>query len=166
MKKISIFVVFVLLALVVSPAVIGAGKTAPKPAADRIVPMASDFTLKDLNGNEVTLNSFMGKKVLLVFGATWCPYCVMEIPDLNAFYARHKDKDVKLLNIDVREGPDKVAKFAQKYNIKYTVLLDLDAKVADKYQVYGLPTIVLIDENGVIKYKGQTPRDGFEALLK
>ncbi len=128
--------------------------------------LAPDFTLKDLSGNNVTLSSFKGKKVLLVFGATWCPYCVAEIPDLNAFYNKHQDKDVKVIDVDIQESAAKVTAFAQKHNIKYTVLLDSDGKVANKYNVYGIPANFIIDENGMIKYSGPRPEDGFESLLK
>ena len=134
--------------------------------ASRQIPTAPDFTLKDLNGNDVTLSSFKGKKVLLVFGATWCPYCVKEVPELNAFYGKHKDADVKIINIDIQESIAKVKGFVQKHNMKYTVVIDPDGKVAAQYNVYGIPAVFLVDENGIIKYSGSTPHDGFEALLK
>ena len=135
--------------------------------AAKIVPYAADFTLKDLKGSNVTLSSFKGKNVLLVFGATWCPYCVAEVEDMNAFFDKHQDKDVKLLDIDINESADKVANFAKKHNIKYTVLLDAQGEVAKKYEVLGIPAVFLIDENGIIKYSGTgKPQGGFEALLK
>lgn len=135
-------------------------------AAEKIVPNAADFTLKDLKGNNVTLSSFKGKKVLLIFGATWCPYCVAEVPELSAFYDKHQDKDVKLISVDIQESIAKVTAFVGKHKIKYTVVLDADGKVAGKYEVYGIPTIMLIDENGIIKYRGSKPKAGFEELLK
>jgi len=104
--------------------------------------------------------------VLLVFGATWCPYCVREVEDLKAFYERHQDKDVKLLNIDIQETVARVFSFVNKHNIKYTVLMDSDGNVANKYGVYGIPMIFFIDEAGIIKYQGSAPQGGFESLLK
>jgi len=143
-----------------------AASVRPQASASRQIPLAADFALKDLNGSDVTLSSFKGKKVLLVFGATWCPYCVKEIPQLNAFYAKHKDLDVKIINIDIQESVAKVKSFVQKHNIKYTVVIDTDGKVAAQYNVYGIPSVFLIDENGMIKYSGSTPHGGFEELLK
>jgi len=129
--------------------------------------VASDFTLKDLKGNSVTLSSFKGKKVLLTFGATWCPYCVQEVADLKAFLDKHQDKDVKLISVDIRETADKVGVFVKKHDIKYTVLLDSAGETAKKYEVYGIPAVFLIDETGIIKYSGSDkPEGGFEALLK
>jgi peroxiredoxin len=91
---------------------------------------------------------------------------VAEVPELNAFYAKHQDKDVKLINIDIQESLAKVTAFAEKHKIKYTVVLDADGKVANQYEVYGIPTIMLVDEDGIIKYRGSKPKAGFEELLK
>lgn len=148
--------IFCILALVVF--CLGAGK---------MVPAAADFTLKDLKGNDVTLSSFRGKQVLITFGATWCPYCVKEVPELNAFFDKHKDKDVKVLSIDIQESLAKVSGFAQKNNIRYTMLIDTDGSVAQKYGVNGIPAVFLIDKDGIVKYSGTgMPNGGFEALLK
>src|SRR3989338_760194 len=161
MKKLAICIIIGLMILTISTPVDAKGKMAEKQTAAEVAPKAGDFTLKDLKGNDVTLSSFKCKKVLLVFGATWCPYCVAEVPDLNAFFDKHQDKDVKILDIDIRESAARVASFAKKHNIKYTVLLDTDGKVAEQYNVYGIPTIFLIDENGMIKYSGGKPQAGF-----
>lgn len=166
MKK-YIFIAGIFVFMIFSSAAGAMGeKAAEEQTAARILPQAPDFTLKDLKGTDVTLSSFRGKKVLLVFGATWCPYCVDEVPHLNAFFDKHRDKDVKILNVDIRESVAKVANFVEKHSIKYTVLLDTDGKVAAQYEVLGIPANVLIDESGMIKYKGSMPQGGFEALLK
>jgi len=166
MKKILVFAGLGLAVVAVSLFVMAAAKPAAKTEASRRLPIAADFTLKDLNSKNVTLSSFKEKKVLLVFGATWCPYCVMEIPELKAFYQKHRDKDVKLINVDIGESRAKVAAFAEKHSIEYTVVLDEDSSVARQYKLYGIPSVYLIDENGMIKYSGEEPREGFEALLK
>ena len=81
--------------------------------ASRIAP---DFTLQSPTGEDVTLSQFQGKKnVLLVFGATWCPHCVDEIPELKEIYGKYKDEGLKLLSIAVRESAKKLQGFAQKH---------------------------------------------------
>jgi peroxiredoxin len=162
-KRSAIYLLGALVALSLAAWANAAGQAT---TAGRQIPVATDFKLKDLKGNDVSLITFRGKKVLLVFGATWCPYCVAEIPDLSAFYDRHQDKDVKLIYIDIQESVAKVTNFVQKNNIKYTVLLDTNGDVARSYNVYGIPTIFLIDENGIMKYQGSEPKAGFEELLK
>jgi len=161
MKK-NVFIVVALVLIAFCAVAVGMGN-----ATEKIVPKAADFTLKDLKGNNVTLSSFRGKQVLITFGATWCPYCVKEVPELNAFFDKHQDKDVKVLSVDINESADKVASFAKKHNVKYTILLDSDGEVAKKYEVYGIPAIFLIDKDGIIKYSGAgSPEGGFEALIK
>jgi len=165
--KIQTFVICVLSFVILVPSAYAMGEAPRKSSLQRVIPMAVDFALKDLNGNNVKLNSFRGKKVLLTFGATWCPYCVAEVEELNAFFDKHQDKDVKVLSVDIRESLEKVSLFAQKNKIKYTVLLDEGGEVAKKYNVYGIPAVFLIDENGLVKYNGAgKPEGGFEALLK
>lgn len=65
---------------------------------------APDFTLKDLNGNSVTLESLKGRVVYLNFWATWCPWCVKELPDVETVYKQYKDKDVVILAVDIGES--------------------------------------------------------------
>lgn len=166
MKK-HAFIIGMLSLFVFSSVAIAMGEAPQKSEQARVIPAAADFTLKDLKGNDVALSSFRGKQVLITFGATWCHYCVAEVPELNTFFDKHKDKDVKVLSVDIGESLAKVSSFAQKNNIKYTILLDENNEVSRKYKVSGIPAIFLIDENGIIKYSGTgKPKDGFEALIK
>ncbi|KUJ90562.1 MAG: alkyl hydroperoxide reductase/Thiol specific antioxidant/Mal allergen [Thermoanaerobacter thermocopriae] len=87
--------------------------------------IAPDFTLKDLDGNTVTLSSLRGKKVILNFWATTCPYCIIEMPALNQFIKSHKD-DTVLLAIDLGESPSKVKQYLEGKGYEFTVLLDTD----------------------------------------
>ena len=112
---------------------------------------APDFTAQDLSGNEVVLSSFKGKSpVLLAFGATWCPYCRREVPNLIALRKNFRDQDLAVLAVDVQEGREKVAAFAAAKGINYTVLLDTDGKASDRYGVTGIPFFVLVSRDGNI----------------
>jgi peroxiredoxin len=111
---------------------------------------APDFTLKDLQGRSFTLSENRGKPVLLVFGATWCPYCVQEIPRLKNIFAKYGPQGVVVVNIDIQETQDKVARFADKHKIPYPILLDESASVSKKYGVRGVPNFTLLDKNGAI----------------
>lgn len=118
-----------------------------------------DFTLPDLEGKNVSLSDYLGEKVvLLVFGATWCPHCRNEIPELKAIYEKFKRENFVLLYIDIGESKEKVSSFAEKYSLPYTVLLDKESKVASSYKVYGIPYAFLIDKKGKIVFKGGTPK--------
>jgi peroxiredoxin len=111
---------------------------------------APDFVLKDLQNRKFKLSDHKGKPVLLIFGATWCPYCRDAIPHLKDIYERYGKKGLVAVNIDIQESRDKVSRFADKYKLPYRVLLDENAEVAQNYGVQGVPTLVLIDKNGMI----------------
>ena len=136
-------------------------KDLPAEAAGSATPEASvladvkeiDFKLADLNGKEVSLSSFKGKKtVMVVFSATWCGYCIKEIPELTALAKAFKGKDFEILAVDIKESQEKVAAFVNKNDINYTVLLDKDGKVSSSYAVLGIPTNLIIDKKGNIVY--------------
>jgi peroxiredoxin len=128
------------------------GEDPPKGAQAKITvnSPAPDFKLKDLKGQEVRLGTLRDGPVLLVFGTTWCPYCREEIPRIKEIQRRGREKNLEVLNIYVNETENKVADFAAKYSLPYRVLLDRDGRVAESYQVRGVPTLVLLDRKGNI----------------
>ncbi len=120
------------------------------PAKIAVDAAAPDFRLKDLKGQEVSLGSLRDRPVLLVFGTTWCPYCREEIPRIKEIYRQGRDKKLEVLNIYINEPEAKVSVFASKYELPYPVLLDKDGQVAERYQVRGVPMLVLLDRQGKI----------------
>ena len=120
------------------------------PAKIAVDAPAPDFQLKDLRGQHVSLGSLRDLPVLLVFGTTWCPYCREEIPRIKEIYAKGRSKNLEVLNIYINETEKKVGEFAARYALPYPVLLDRDGKVAESYQVRGVPTLVLLDRQGNI----------------
>jgi thiol-disulfide isomerase/thioredoxin len=88
--------------------------------------LAPDFSLKDLNEEEIKLSNFKDKEiVILVFWATRCPYCLKEIPALKKIDEEYKDKGVKILALNIKEGEDKLTSFVDKYDIPYTISIRL-----------------------------------------
>lgn len=121
------------------PSIIEIGKKAP------------NFTLESLDGKKVSLAELKGKKVLINFWATWCPYCVQEMPDLNKLYVENKNNDLVVLAVDIGETKETVNDYIKDKNYEFEVLLDKDGKVANQYMVRGIPTSYLIDKDGKIK---------------
>ena len=111
---------------------------------------APDFALEDLKGNQVMLSDYKGKAVLLVFTATWCPYCRAEIPHLKEIYSKYNAKGLEIIYIDIQESMEKVSSFMTKHNIPFKTLLDKDGKVAYLFGVRGVPTKFLIGKDGTI----------------
>jgi peroxiredoxin len=131
---------------------------------------APDFTLQDLADKSVALSSFRGKKVVLVdFWATWCGPCRESMPSLQKLADKYQDHGLEILSLNQGEAPEPVHDFIQKEKYTFHVLLDNKGEVGPgKYGVHGIPTMVLIDKNGVVQwirvgYSGQ--EDGLEALV-
>ena len=111
---------------------------------------APDFTLKSLQGSEVSLADFKGQVVLIDFFATWCPPCRAAMPMLGELEAKYGNKGLKVISIDREETQGLVDDFAKEMQYKALVLLDEDGSVAEQYKVKGLPTLVIIDQRGKV----------------
>jgi peroxiredoxin len=96
------------------------------------------------------LNEQRGKRVMIIFSTTWCPTCRSEIPRYKYFHDAYAGRGLIVVNIDIQESRDKVSRFADKYQLPYRVLLDETGLVAEAYQIVGVPTMILIDQNGAL----------------
>jgi peroxiredoxin len=124
---------------------------------------APAFTLKDVDGNNVSLSDLKGKTVVLDFWATWCGPCKASFPAMKMALNKYKDDpNVKFLFIHTWEREDNATASAKKYvtdnNYPFEVLMDLkDAegvnKVVSSYKVSGIPTKFVVDPNGNIRFK-------------
>jgi peroxiredoxin len=112
---------------------------------------APDFVLTDLNGQKFRLSDHKGiRPVLLIFSTTWCTYCKAEIPHFKSLHASYAKQGLEIVNIDIQESKEKVAKFVIKQELPYRTLLDEDGTVSGVYEVRGVPTMILIDKSGMI----------------
>ncbi|MBO1000638.1 thiol-disulfide oxidoreductase ResA [Bacillus sp. SD075] len=112
--------------------------------------LAPDFTLQDLNSNEVKLSDYRGKGVLLNFWATYCPPCEKEMPYLNNVYQQYKDKGIEILAVNAQEPRIIVSPFVSEKKLSFPILLDRTGEAVDLYKVNNLPVTYLINENGEI----------------
>ena len=131
------------------------------PILNRVAP---DFSLKDIQGNRVSLSSFKGKTVVLDFWATWCYYCHLNFPAMQKAIDHYQNRsDVVFLFIDTRERVDDIVtavkKDMKKHGYQFRVLMDemgsegLQNKYYKIYEMAGIPTRFIIDANGIIRYK-------------
>jgi len=128
---------------------------------------APEFTLTDLTGRQVSLSSYRGKKVVIMeFWATWCKPCRMTMPMIEKFWKKHQARGVELLSVNQQESRELVKRFVEASSIESRVLLDLDAGVATAFGVYGLPTLFVIDKQGVLRYKQVGFRPDVEERLE
>ncbi len=138
---------------------------AVEPLAIREGESAPGFSLLSVAGKEVSFSDYQNKPVVLFFWATWCPYCTAELPDLQKRYKDFMSSGIEVLAIDIGESQERVEKFLNKKNIELSVLLDRKNEVAHKYNVVGIPTYVLIDRQGKIRFHGNTLPHNYTQLL-
>jgi len=115
--------------------------------------MAPDFRVETLDGQEVRLSDFRGKRVVLNFWATWCGPCREEMPDIQRLF---EDKDVIVLAVNLTYSEDsakKVSEFVREYELTFPILLDENASVSQLYRIQPIPTTYMLDSNGKIQYK-------------
>lgn len=119
-----------------------AGKTAPA------------FTLTDLAGAAVAAPQ-PGKVTVLNFWATWCPPCREEMPELDKF--ARANGAVAFYAVNIQEPAAKVEGYLKQHGFTMPVLLDGGGTVAQAYRVSAIPTTLVIDKAGIIKYRKSGP---------
>jgi thiol-disulfide isomerase/thioredoxin len=127
------------------------------------------FTLRDVNGVEVKLESFKGKVILVNFWATWCGPCKVEIPDLIELQKEHPDQLV-VLGIDVMDEWSRVKPFADSINVNYP-LLDANNRrdVEEAFgPMWGLPTSVIVGRDGKVakRHSGIATKEQFKQYVE
>ncbi|WP_313340389.1 TlpA disulfide reductase family protein [Sedimentibacter sp.] len=110
--------------------------------------MAPDFELESLDGSIIKLSEVIkDKNVILNFWATWCGFCVVEMPDLEKLQEAHAD-DLLVLTINVGETKEKVQEFVEENNLNLTVVLDKEMRVNNNYGVRSYPTTIAVNKKG------------------
>ena len=126
----------------------------------------SDFDLKDIEGKAVRLGDYKGKTVVINFWATWCPPCKKEMPDFDLLDKElKKSKQAVLLAVNMTDGKrdtkSKVEAFIKENNFGMKVLLDTEGKAAKLFDIRWLPTTVVVDGKGILRWQvlGETTKE-------
>ncbi len=118
---------------------------------------APDFSLEQLGGGTVHLKDYLGKNVVLLeFWSTKCTVCQKAAPMIMELAKKFAGRDVSIFPVNLRETPEKIQGFLKEEHPAATVLLDKNAEVGGLYEVTGIPKMVLVGKDGLIKsiYKG------------
>ena len=111
---------------------------------------AKDFEVELLTGEKVKLSDYRGKVVLLNLWATWCGYCVKELPVLQQLHDEYGD-DLVVFTVNCGEDKVKADDFINKN--KYTFIVGVDKKLEIGYPVRTIPITFIIDKDGIIRDK-------------
>ncbi|MCR8847855.1 redoxin domain-containing protein [Rossellomorea sp. SC111] len=118
---------------------------------------APDFALTTLDGEEVKLSDYQGKKVILNFWATWCPPCKAEMPHMEQYYEKNaKKENVEILAVNLTsqdDGKKAVQQFVDGYELTFPILLDEKGDLGSEYRAFTIPTTYMIDTKGHIQHK-------------
>ena len=112
---------------------------------------APEFTLKDLQGKDVSLSQFRGKGVILDFWGSWCPWCIKGFPELKEAYEKYADK-LEIIGIDCRESEAEWRAGVEKYQLPWVNVYNPDnSPLTEEYGVQGYPTKAIIGPDGKIR---------------
>ena len=115
---------------------------------------APDFTVEMLDGSKVTLSALQGKPTLLIFWATWCPPCRLELSKLQEHIIDRYGDKINVLPISRGEERAKVEEYISKMGYTFAVGLDGDQSIYRKYATNYIPRCFVIDAKGKVLYSG------------
>lgn len=116
--------------------------------------MAPDFTAEMLDGSTVTLSALQGKPTLLIFWATWCPPCRLELSKLQEHIIDPYGDRINVLPLSRGEERSVVEEYISRMGYTYAVGLDSDQSIYNKYATNYIPRCFVIDANGKVLYSG------------
>ncbi len=122
---------------------------------------APNFTLKSLTGKNLKLSEMAGNVVLINFWASWCGPCREEMPLLNDLHKKYEPLGFTVLGVNVEEDAKNARGFLKNFPVDFPVLLDNKNQVSKQYNVIAMPTTVVVDRDGNVRFlhKGYKPGD-------
>ncbi len=123
---------------------------------------APNFTLKSLDGKNLKLSEMTGNVVLINFWASWCAPCRQEMPLLNALHKKYQALGFTVLGVNVEEDVKNARGFLKNFPVDFPVLLDNKNRVSKQYNVVAMPTTVVVDRDGNMRFLHQGYKPGDE----
>lgn len=123
---------------------------------------APDFTLKSRSGENIKLSELRGEVVMINFWASWCAPCRQEMPLLEDMYKKYSDLGFVLLGVNVEEDSSKASELLREVPVSFPVLYDNTNKVTKMYDVVAMPSTVMVDRDGKMRYLHRGYLPGYE----
>src|SRR5580704_5664069 len=124
---------------------------------------APPFQLPAAAGSPVGLADLKGQVVLINFWASWCGPCRQEMPVLEQLYKKYKPAGFTLLGVNVEPKSADAMGFLKATPVSFPILFDPDSKVSQLYAVPGMPSTVILDRTGKVRYVHQGYKPGDES---
>jgi len=127
---------------------------------------APSFQLASMNGKPLALGELKGQVVLINFWASWCGPCRQEMPILEQLYRSYQAAGFTLLGVNVEPKEGDAQKFLKGTPVSFPILFDPDSKVSKLYEVSGMPSTIIVDRKGTVRYvhHGYKPGDESQYL--
>lgn len=132
----------------------------PVPAYALLGQPAPDFALPAALGANVRLSEYRGQPVVLAFWSSRCGTCAAMLATLARYYATYRSSGLVVLAVSVEDDPQRASDYARAHATSYPLLLDRTKSVSRAYQLERLPTTVLIDRSGLVRYLHSDDRAG------
>ncbi|MGA8705732.1 MAG: TlpA disulfide reductase family protein [Steroidobacteraceae bacterium] len=139
------------LALVVLAALSAAALPAPA-ASGLLLHPAPDFALRAASGSNVRLSEYRGQPVVLSFWSSRCGRCAAQLAALDRYYATYHSSGLVVFGISVEDDPQRALDYAHAHQRSFPLLLDGAKGVSRAFDIATLPTTILIDRSGVVRY--------------
>ena len=137
-------------------------------AGGRVSQRAPDFNLPSITGERISLSQYHGKTVLLVFWNMTCPICRTKMPLLQEINDKQSSGKFALVTVHGPGREGAIRSLLESEKVNFTVLLDSEGATGYKYDIMGVPSVFIIDDEGIIRMKDPIFNNlqEFESLLK
>ncbi|MCO6453492.1 MAG: TlpA family protein disulfide reductase [Caldilineales bacterium] len=113
--------------------------------------LAPDFSLTSFDGEIVRLSDLRGQVVIINFWASWCPPCREEAAYLEYTWRKYQDDGVVFIGVDYVDTEEKALEYIAEFNITYFNGPDVGTKIAQEYNIQGVPETFYVDKNGELR---------------
>jgi thiol-disulfide isomerase/thioredoxin len=128
-----------------------------------------NMPLTAMDGSKDNLSRYQGKWLVVNYWATWCPPCIVEMPELQSFHDQHVDSDAMVIGINAEDiGQQRLQTFLEDYFITYPVFMAGPTQQSELGLIPGLPTTFLVTPDGqvVARQVGAVTREMIEQFIQ
>lgn len=131
-------------------------------AAKSVDGPAPDFTLKSTSGSNLRLSEQRGNVVLINFWASWCGPCRQEMPLLNEIHEKYSRLGFTVMGVNVDKNSSQADKILKDIPVNFPVLYDPEGDISKLYDVDAMPTTLIVDRNGKMRFLHRGYKPGYE----